>query len=578
MGDNYVMVAAIDFGTTYSGYAFSTREEFKKDPLKIHANQAWVSGQKYLLSLKTPTCLLLRRNGKFVSFGFDAENRFSDITLDGKQNEYLYFNRFKMKLHNNMKLTRDMMLEDISQNKFPAIQVFALSIEALKDHLLDILKTQGLEIKTDEIRWVLTVPAIWSDPAKQFMREAAKMAGLDKRLHIALEPEAASLFCQHLPVERLVGASKGFGVSRKGTKYMVIDLGGGTADITVHEKLEGNKLKELFKASGGACGGTSVDTQFYSTMTRIFGGEVMHSLQKERTFAYMDLVREFETAKRVLKPEEEGDKKVNLTIPYVTLNEICKEVLEEELGDVLKQSTLNDDISSLGDKFRIKVSYMKNMFQRTIEDIVQHIKNILQKTEAEDVSRLLLVGGFSESLLIQDAVKKAFPKMQIIIPEEAGLAVLKGAVIFGHQPDSISSRVIRYTYGVRITPEFDDSKHRNDKKFMMNDVPHCADVFSPFLKAGTEVPANHKVVDAYTTTKPFQDSMPVVIYYSEKESPMYVTDDGCKKLGVLDVKVPNPSADDHHLAVQYQFGDTELHMLAVEVQSKSPCSAKFDLI
>lgn len=353
---------------------------------------------------------------------------------------------------------------------------------------------------------------------------------------------------------------------------------GGTADITVHEKLEGNKLKELFKASGGACGGTSVDTQFYSTMTRIFGGEVMHSLQKERTFAYMDLVREFETAKRVLKPEEEGDKKVNLTIPYVTLNEICKEVLEEELGDVLKQSTLNDDISSLGDKFRIKVSYMKNMFQRTIEDIVQHIKNILQKTEAEDVSRLLLVGGFSESLLIQDAVKKAFPKMQIIIPEEAGLAVLKGAVIFGHQPDSISSRVIRYTYGVRITPEFDDSKHRNDKKFMMNDVPHCADVFSPFLKAGTEVPANHKVVDAYTTTKPFQDSMPVVIYYSEKESPMYVTDDGCKKLGVLDVKVPNPSADDHHLAVQYQFGDTELHMLAVEVQSKSPCSAKFDLI
>lgn len=45
-------------------------------------------------------------------------------------------------------------------------------------------------------------------------------------LRIALEPEAASLFCQHLPLEKLFGASKGFDVSKPGTKYMVIDLGG----------------------------------------------------------------------------------------------------------------------------------------------------------------------------------------------------------------------------------------------------------------------------------------------------------------------------------------------------------------
>jgi hypothetical protein len=38
---DYVMVAAIDFGTTYSGYAFSTISNLKLDPLKIHANQAW---------------------------------------------------------------------------------------------------------------------------------------------------------------------------------------------------------------------------------------------------------------------------------------------------------------------------------------------------------------------------------------------------------------------------------------------------------------------------------------------------------------------------------------------------------
>lgn len=30
--------------------------------------------------------------------------------------------------------------------------------------------------------------------------------------------------------------------------------------------------------------------------------------------------------------------------------------------------------------------------------------------------------------------------MKVLIPEEAGLAVLKGAVIFGRQPESIFSR------------------------------------------------------------------------------------------------------------------------------------------
>lgn len=64
-----------------------------------------------------------------------------------------------------------MLIEDIAKKKFPAIQVFSLSIKALKDHFEKNMEKQGK--KTTEIKWVLTVPAIWSDSAKQFMREAA---------------------------------------------------------------------------------------------------------------------------------------------------------------------------------------------------------------------------------------------------------------------------------------------------------------------------------------------------------------------------------------------------------------------
>jgi hypothetical protein len=95
------MVVAIDFGTSYSGYAFSTRNDFQRDPLKIHANQAWNSGKKQLLSLKTPTCLLLDKKKEIVSFGYEAEDAYAELVLDEKHHDFYFFERFKMKLFQN---------------------------------------------------------------------------------------------------------------------------------------------------------------------------------------------------------------------------------------------------------------------------------------------------------------------------------------------------------------------------------------------------------------------------------------------------------------------------------------------
>ena len=64
-------------------------------------------------------------------------------------------------------------------------------------------------IRPCDINWVLIVPAIRSDAAKQFMREAAAEAGIPgSQLMLALEPEAASILCKHTPSERMVTGSK----------------------------------------------------------------------------------------------------------------------------------------------------------------------------------------------------------------------------------------------------------------------------------------------------------------------------------------------------------------------------------
>ena len=97
-------MAAVDFGTTYSGYAFSFRHEYNIDPTKISANQ-WTAGT--LLSLKTPSCVLIRPDGTFDSFGYEAENKYSELLEKVDEGVYIYrkwiyFKRFKMMLFEKM--------------------------------------------------------------------------------------------------------------------------------------------------------------------------------------------------------------------------------------------------------------------------------------------------------------------------------------------------------------------------------------------------------------------------------------------------------------------------------------------
>lgn len=65
------------------------------------------------------------------------------------------------------------MIDDDRGRKLPAMLVFGEVIRYLKDHMLKALKKRGTLVNNGDIHWVLTVPAIWSDSAKQFMREAA---------------------------------------------------------------------------------------------------------------------------------------------------------------------------------------------------------------------------------------------------------------------------------------------------------------------------------------------------------------------------------------------------------------------
>ena len=93
-GNHTFVVVAIDFGTTFSGYAFS----FKSKPADIKTNQSW---SKSLVSLKTPTVLLVDPDRKFGAFGYEAEEKYSELLEDREAEGWALFRRFKMQLYKN---------------------------------------------------------------------------------------------------------------------------------------------------------------------------------------------------------------------------------------------------------------------------------------------------------------------------------------------------------------------------------------------------------------------------------------------------------------------------------------------
>ncbi|KAF9566625.1 hypothetical protein BGW38_008871, partial [Lunasporangiospora selenospora] len=123
----------------------------------------------------------------------------------------------------------------------------------------------------DHFRYCLTVPAMWSDRAKNVMRQAAVKAGLIRdsdhpdRLMLISEPEAAALYCERKCDQFDLG---------HGDRFMICDAGGGTVDLIVFEiavTSAGRRLSEVTKGHGASCGSVFLDRHMRRLLEAKFG-------------------------------------------------------------------------------------------------------------------------------------------------------------------------------------------------------------------------------------------------------------------------------------------------------------------
>lgn len=580
-----LIVAAIDFGTTFTGFAYS----FRRSTLGEIFTSKWSGENVRVETDRTPTSVLLSPQREFVAFGYEAEDRYTEIIGSGEGNDYYFFERFKMKLYHTKKLRRETKLADIHGKEMLALDIFAIVIKHLKDKLETSIAQSSAGLQEDEILWMLPVPAIWSDSAKQFMKEAAEKAGISSDcLKIILEPEAGSLYCNTKPLckKAKIDGTIQFEEFPEGQKYIVADIGGGTVDISVHEIIQNGNLRELYCSNGDAYGGTVVDTEFLKFLSDLFGEKVINYMTEHYYNRVLELRADFETKKR--KFESDGVESIKIKIPTAALTDAVQNLNEEPI-EVKAQKAYEkygDQVQIKCDKLHIHPDIMANIFKKASLGVVDLIKKTHQEDELQEINTLLLVGGFSGSKYLQSMIREEIPGLRIIVPQDPSLAVLKGAVLFGLNPKIITERIARFSYGFSVMRAFIPGEDPEELKVSDGKQDYCAQVFRKLitkgdvLKVGDRfgVPAGHSCSKESLLEKYF----PIFIdlYRSDQKDPKYTARGyGCECNGVVLMMPPTTGWSEASIVIQeLVVGEAEFTVNGYDVATGVKVDGKIDFL
>jgi molecular chaperone DnaK (HSP70) len=266
----------------------------------------------------------------------------------------------------------------------------------------------------------------------------------DKNLHFVLEPHAAAVYCMNVdtsstssPMSRspkelhseLADTAEETGITA-GDKCIILDIGGGSTDIWVYEVEGQNELKEMHKATE-EIGGNSVNSEFIELMKGLVGEPVWSDFQENYTGSYYTLMRDFDRKKRSFSDDVDS---VTMSLENELL-QVLKETTGDTLSDVITMIGADDKIKfkSHLNKVTLDKETMEELFEKSVEAIVQLIEKTLRVCQKWSVHTMFMVGGFSESPYLREIIRSKFSEIRVVFPDDAKLAVLRGAVLLGYQ-------------------------------------------------------------------------------------------------------------------------------------------------
>ena len=338
--------------------------------------------------------------------------------------------------------------------------------QMLSSFVLKHLKENAEKQLNEKInRAIISVPAYFNDKQRRDTKMAAELAGLTVE-RLINEPTAAAL-------------SLGSNILNQNLKFIVLDLGGGTFDVTLLETFE--NIMDVISISGDTMLGGE---DFTAKICEIF--------LKNIELAITDLSRDERT-----KLYTKADRAKKL----ISLKDI--EIELEIKGKNYKSEIIQKDFREAVKPLLVK---MKAAIDKALQD---------GNTDAREIEKVVLVGGAVKLGIIEEFTEKYFHKMRgekIYFSSENFIENNKLVSIVA-DPD----KVVAYGVGVAV-----GMKERNKmfKERILTDVcPFTLGTelvgkrFAPIIPRNTTVPTSKS--EYFYTIDDYQDKVNVGIYQGE---------------------------------------------------------------
>ena len=277
---------------------------------------------------------------------------------------------------------------------------------------------------------------------------------------------------------------------------------------------------------------------------------------------YWELTQEFERKKRYF----DGSDKIVFQFP-VSLLEMYEQTTGVTIMETLQSSPQEGRIDFRQGKVFITRELAKEIFDTAVDRIYKAAHKIVQNMTG--INYIFLAGGFSESPYIQEIMKQRFGSV-IKIPKEPAGAVVKGAVIYGHEGKAISSRVCKYTYGIARMLVFKEGRYPEKRRIKVGKLDYCDNIFNKHIEIGQTVSvesANQTKAHEYYPSTDNMTQAVLEVYASTKRDPKFIDEPECTFVGLIRVDI-DPQGDIWaKLQVKLIFGGTELIVEVHDVKS-----------